>query len=333
MTTIQLENMEGLQYLKQIESNSVDLILTDPPYITSRDSGMDKWVDHVAQHKNSTGDLKTEEEWRLLKSASEWKEWTRKGGYSPGKQRLTALRNAKKNYLKYGSIYGEKYAVRTDYGKWDSEFTMEQMEEFTKEFYRVLRPGGTCIIFFDIWKITPLKTMLQASGPLVTRCYPRQGKEESEEDFAVRRHKILDEFEPYHRGFEGIRFIEWIKTNPQPLNSSRNYLTNCREIALLGVKGGSPTFNSKYDNALYHFPIQGGKWRMMPTQKSLPLCEALIQKHSNEGDLILDPFLGAGTTAVAAANTGRRFRGCELRKDMFNQMMERIKGEVNGEEE
>jgi site-specific DNA-methyltransferase (adenine-specific) len=305
MSTIQLENMEGLEYLKQIDSNSVDLVLTDPPYITSRDSGMDQWVDHVAHRKNSAGNLKTEKDWRALKTAVEWKAWTKKGGYSPGKQRLTALRNAKKNYLKYGSIYGEKYAVRTDYGKWDSDFTMDKMEQFVEQFYRTLRPGGTCIIFFDIWKLSYLKEMLE-------------------------KYK-----------FKQIRFVEWIKTNPQPLNSSRNYLTNCREIALLAVKKGSPTFNSKYDNAVYLyedpetylFPIQGGKWRMMPTQKSLSLCEALIQKHSNEGDLILDPFLGAGTTAVAAANTGRRFTGCELRKDMFNQMMERIKGEVNGEEE
>jgi site-specific DNA-methyltransferase (adenine-specific) len=133
--------------------------------------------------------------------------------------------------------------------------------------------------------------------------------------------------------FKQLRFIEWIKTNPQPLNSSRNYLTNCREIALLGVKGGSPIFNSKYDNAIYEYPIQGGKWRIMPTQKNTKLCEALIEKHSNEGDLILDPFMGAGTTAVAAANTGRRFTGCEFREDMYNQMIERIEGELNGKEE
>jgi len=68
----------------------------------------------------------------------------------------------------------------------------------------------------------------------------------------------------------------------------------------------------------------------MPTQKNTKLCEALIKKHSNEGDLVLDPFLGSGTTAVAAANTGRRFTGCELRVDMFNQMKERIEGELNG---
>jgi site-specific DNA-methyltransferase (adenine-specific) len=217
---------------------------------------------------------------------------------------------------------------------------MAQMQEFINEFHRVLRPGGTCIIFFDIWKITPLKAMLMggsveggATGPgrLVTRPgTPHQKEGETDEDYANRKHKLKDEFKPHYKGFQGIRFIEWIKTNPQPLNSSTNYLTNCREIALMGVKGGSPTFNSKYDNAIYEYPIQGGKYRIMPTQKNTKLCEALIKKHSNEGDLVLDPFLGSGTTAVAAANTGRRFTGCELRVDMFNQMKERIEGELNG---
>ena len=68
-------------------------------------------------------------------------------------------------------------------------------------------------------------------------------------------------------GFKQIRYIEWIKTNPQPLNSSTNYLTNCREIALVGIKKSKPTFNSKYDNGIYEFPLQGGKNRFHPTQK------------------------------------------------------------------
>ena len=123
--------------------------------------------------------------------------------------------------------------------------------------------------------------------------------------------------------FKQIRFIEWIKTNPQPLNSQTNYLTNCREIALLGVKGGSPTFNSKYDNAIYKFPLQGGK-RFHPTTKSLLLFEELIKKHSNENDIILDTFLGSGTTARACKNTNRKFRGCEVSKEYYDKMMELI---------
>ena len=141
-------------------------------------------------------------------------------------------------------------------------------------------------------------------------------------------------------GFKQIRFLEWIKTNPQPLNSSRNYLTNCREVALLGVKHGSPTFNSKYDNAVYYedelykFPIQGGskKERFHPTQKSLPLFQALIEKHSNEGDLVLDSFSGSGTTAIASMKTKRNFVGCELDKDFYDKSIERLKAHEDKEE-
>jgi len=161
---------------------------------------------------------------------------------------------------------------------------MKDLDLFINHFYRILKPGGTCIIFFDIWKITPLKGFLE-------------------------KYK-----------FKQIRFLEWIKTNPQPLNSKVNYLTNCREIALLGIKKTKPTFNSSYDNAIYNFPIQGGKSRFHPTQKSLLLFEELIKKHSNEGDLVLDCFLGSGTTAIAAYNTKRDFIGCEKDETYFKKM-------------
>ena len=122
--------------------------------------------------------------------------------------------------------------------------------------------------------------------------------------------------------FKQIRYIEWIKTNPQPRNSSVNYLTNCREIALLGVKCGNPTFNSSYDKGIYMYPLQGGKNRFHPTQKSLLLFEDLIKKHSNENDIILDTFLGSGTTAIACKNTNRKFKGCELSKEYFDKILE-----------
>lgn len=115
--------------------------------------------------------------------------------------------------------------------------------------------------------------------------------------------------------------IEWIKTNPQPLNSGVNYLTNCREIALVAIKGAKPTFNSRYDNGIYMFPLQGGKLRFHPTQKSLALFEELIKKHSNENDVILDTFLGGGTTAIACKNTGRQFKGCEILQEYYDKVI------------
>jgi DNA modification methylase len=93
------------------------------------------------------------------------------------------------------------------------------------------------------------------------------------------------------------------------------------------VKKGSSTFNSKYDNAVYEYPLQGGKWRFHPTQKSLPLFEDLILKHSNEGDTVLDCFLGSGTTAVAAAKNNRKFIGCEMSEEYYQKSLDRLKSQ------
>ncbi len=279
-----IKNIDGISYLEEVQSNSINLVLTDPPYITSRKTGMDEHAKKVKDAIASKKNIKTEKEWDDFKTEEEWEEWMIEHQISEDK-RESKLKTLKAEYLKYGSIYGKKYAVVTDYGDWDNNFTMELLEQFIIHYYRVLKNGGTAIIFFDIWKITPLKEIMERVG------------------------------------FKQIRFIEWIKTNPQPLNSKTNYLTNCREIALLGIKKSKPTFNSKYDNALYQYPLQGGKNRFHPTQKSLPLFEELIKKHSNEDDVILDTFLGAGTTAIAAKNTNRKYKGCEISKEYYDKIV------------
>jgi site-specific DNA-methyltransferase (adenine-specific) len=46
----------------------------------------------------------------------------------------------------------------------------------------------------------------------------------------------------------------------------------------------------------------------------------LIKKHSNEGDVVMDTFLGSGTTAIAAKNTKRAFKGCEISKEYYEKM-------------
>jgi site-specific DNA-methyltransferase (adenine-specific) len=290
---INFQNCEGVAFLKTIPSKSVDLILTDPPYITSRDSGMEKWVEHVNnQEAPGAANIKTEEDWKNFKSIRQWINFFRADedlwGKKKKKQRCSAFKKMKKDYLKYGSIYGKKYAVKTNYGAWDSEFTLESLNEFIVEFYRILKDGGSCIIFFDIWKLTKLKEFL------------------------------------VYNDFKQLRFIEWIKTNPQPINSKRNYLTNCREIALTAVKKGSSTFHSQYDNGIYKHPLQGGKDRFHPTQKSLPLFEELVMKHSNPGDIIVDPFAGSATTGVAALKNGRKFYGCEIDKEFYDKSTERL---------
>lgn len=62
-----------------------------------------------------------------------------------------------------------------------------------------------------------------------------------------------------------------------------------------------------------------------PTQKPVSLCEYFIKTYSNEGDVILDPFIGSGTTAVAAKNTNRNYIGWELDDEYFEIAEKRLK--------
>lgn len=187
------------------------------------------------------------------------------------------------------SGHRNRFKVSMDYGNWDNNF--EGLDLVIKECYRVLRQGGTIICFYDLWKITILKEYLESAK------------------------------------FKQIRFIEWVKNNPVPLNSKHTYLSNAREIALTGVKGGKSTFHSDYDNGIYNYPINHEKDRFHPTQKPLELIENLVLKHSDEGDIVLDCFSGSGTTAVACLHTNREFIGCELNKEYYDKSIERINKE------
>jgi DNA modification methylase len=62
-----------------------------------------------------------------------------------------------------------------------------------------------------------------------------------------------------------------------------------------------------------------------PTIKPLPLIESIVRNSSREGQLILDPFMGSGTTGVACKLTGRNFIGIELNKEYFKIAKQRIK--------
>lgn len=234
-----IQNIDGLELLNTIPDKSIDLILTDPPYIISRTTGMDK-----------------------LEKSEQFIDDDR------------------------------KYAIKTDYGGWDKNFTLDQLKQFVTEFYRVLKDSGTCIIFFDIWKITDLANILTDAK------------------------------------FKQLRLIEWIKTNPVPINSKVNYLTNAREIAISSIKKSKPTFNSEFDTGIYEYPIYQGKDRFHPTQKSLELFENLLLKHSNQGDVVLDTFMGSATTAFACINTQRRYVGSELDEKYYQLSSDRISYEM-----
>lgn len=61
-----------------------------------------------------------------------------------------------------------------------------------------------------------------------------------------------------------------------------------------------------------------------PTTKNIELLQRMVRAWSNEGDLVVDPFSGSGSTAIAALREGRRFSGCEIDEEYVRKSLERI---------
>jgi site-specific DNA-methyltransferase (adenine-specific) len=198
------------------------------------------------------------------------------------------------NFNKYSDETSKEMAnkygnISIDFGEWDKGEL--DWDFLFKEYNRVLRDGGTLIIFYDVWKSTEIKTM-------------------------------ADKYK-----FKQPRVCQWQKSNPVPINSKLNYLSNAIEFFFTFVKGKKPTFHSVYDNGTYRYPICHGKERYEhPTQKPLQLIIDIVNKHSNPGDLVLDNFAGTGTTAHACILTDRKYIVMERDEKYFEIIKSRIDG-------
>ena len=183
-----------------------------------------------------------------------------------------------------------------DFGEWDKGF---DLFSWIEDAYRVLRNGGT-LFLFNAWKNV---------GEIAKHA---EGK-----------------------GFEIKDMIRWRKLNPMPRNRDRRYITDF-EVAIWLVKPKAKwTFNrlsGTYDRCEYEYPITAGNEKVgHPTQKPVALMEEIINRHTNKEDLVLDPFIGSGTTAIACLNTGRFFIGIEQDEHYCNIARQRI-AEMNQDE-
>ena len=180
-----------------------------------------------------------------------------------------------------------------DFGEWDKDF---DLTSWIKVAEPLLKKGGN-IVIFNSWKNMTNIT------------------------------KSLEE-----NGFEVKDLIRWKKTNAMPRNRDRRFITD-NEVAVWAVKkGGKWTFNRLSDT--YEIPeivggltpksekIEGGH----PTQKPVYVMKWLIERLTNEGDVVLDPFMGSGTTGVACKNLNRKFIGVELDENYYNIAYNRING-------
>lgn len=179
-----------------------------------------------------------------------------------------------------------------DFGEWDKEF---DYLSWIKKYAPLVKKDGSMIIFCSYLYISFII------------------KELEENDFIVKD------------------ILRWVKSNPMPRNINRRYVQDC-ELAIWAVrKNAKWTFNNNsktYLRAEFNTSIVSGKEKTShPTQKSLKLMQEIIKIHTNENDIILDPFMGSATTGIACKRLKRKFYGIESSKDYFEICKKRFENE------
>lgn len=176
-----------------------------------------------------------------------------------------------------------------NYGKWDYDF---DQKEWIRLCSPLVRDGGSIIIFND-WK---------------NMSY------------------LVEELENNNYVIKDL--LRWEKLNPMPRNVNSRYVMDF-ECALWAVKGKKKwTFNKpvnvSYLKPVFKSSLVLGKTRIHPTQKNLTVIEEILSIHSNDNDLVFDPFAGSGVVAIACKNLNRRFIGSEIEKDYYKKAIKNI---------
>lgn len=177
-----------------------------------------------------------------------------------------------------------------DFGEWDKSF---DLFSWISKYEKILDKNGSMIIFCSYRYISfIIKTMEESN-------------------------------------LEVKDVLVWKKSNPMPRNIERRYVQDM-EFAIWGVKKGAKwVFNKDkekpYMRSMFETSTVSGNERTIhPTQKSLHLMQDIIKIHTNRDDVIIDPFMGSGTTGLACLNLNRKFIGIELDKNYFNLSAERL---------
>ncbi|MCC6480978.1 MAG: site-specific DNA-methyltransferase, partial [Sphingomonadaceae bacterium] len=121
-------------------------------------------------------------------------------------------------------------------------------------------------------------------------------------------------------GLPLVRLGVWVKPNGAPQFTGDRPGTGWEAIAILH-RSGRKRWNGGGHHAVWDVPKISGEH---PTQKPLPLVSKWVEDFSDEGETVFDPFMGSGTTGVAASRLGRRFVGVELDPAHFDTACRRI---------
>lgn len=161
-------------------------------------------------------------------------------------------------------------------------------KEYASEFYRILKDGTHCYVMCNHINLVKMITTFTKAGFKFTKSL-----------IWDKGNKIVNPY--YMSSFEYILFFR--KGRAKRIN-------NCGTADILRV------INKKHKG-------EGGK-NLHDTEKPVELMKILIENSSNPNDVVLDPFMGIGSTGVAAKDTDRMFIGCEINNSYYNIARNRI---------
>lgn len=197
------------------------------------------------------------------------------------------------------------YGINFESNSWDSN--LDFIDQFISESFRVLKPNGVLVMFTG-W--SSLQYILPRLSPFKLRniiCYDRIKGRGAKRNFVSTREEILF------------------------LTKGDQYTFNVLQSTIKKKTGGMGAKNGKEYRTLSNVwsdisPIvPWSKERVAhPTQKPIQLMKRIVSVFTNETNIVIDPFMGSGTTGVACSSMNRKFIGIEVDKTYFDIAQNRI---------
>ena len=202
--------------------------------------------------------------------------------------------------------------------EWDNQWSSKEeyfiwFKELIKEYDRVIKDNGSIFIFTGRQYNRHL-SMIMDDFFIEQRIIIWKRKRNMSQ---TRGRALNSSYEPlcyYTKQEKGFTYNN-LKVLPEKhLQKRKEYVTG-------HLKDGVAISDVWDINALPHNAKENTEH---PTQKPIKIMERIVKMASNEGDLILDTFMGSGTTAVACQNLNRNYIGFELNKEYFKIIGERL---------
>ncbi|MDE6978103.1 MAG: site-specific DNA-methyltransferase [Helicobacter sp.] len=271
----------------KLEDNAIDFIITDPPYFID---GMDNaWNDKNLKNKASKSNVI--------------------GGLPVG--------------MKFDRAQGERLQTF--------------MNPIAKEFLRILKPGGFCVVFSQARLYHRMAMSLDLAGfeirDMLAWKYEGQAKAFSQSHFIKKDKNLTDERkESLIKELEGYKTPQ-LKPQMEPMVLAQKpkigtFVQNWQKYQL-GLLNTRESLNGKFPSNVMEVSKHTRNCESEEkiehlTRKPVQLISHLIRLFTQEGHVVLDPFMGSGSHAIAALQNHRKFIGYEIEKKYFEIAKDRI---------